>query len=186
MAPMKALWWWWWWWWWWLPRILADSTSFFNSSMSRFSLARRFWNQVMTWALVNPNVRAIYRQNSSITTKCLDDSLNLEMLPHRGRQVTGTSDRGTSFPVQRFGDWWRPSATCAFSSPAGVDWTTHRRYFRFLRYLRRDRFQFDFLKHFEKWTTNVSSMNQKTICNVFNGSKTTALNPLGRERGGSA
>lgn len=65
IAPMKALWWWWWWWWWWLPRILADSTSFFNSSMSRLSLARRFWNQVMTCALVNPRVRAIWNNNNN-------------------------------------------------------------------------------------------------------------------------
>lgn len=37
----------------------AASTSFLSSSMSRFSLARRFWNHVITWALVKPSDCAI-------------------------------------------------------------------------------------------------------------------------------
>lgn len=35
------------------------STSFFNSSMSRFSFALLFWNHVITWALVSPSDWAI-------------------------------------------------------------------------------------------------------------------------------
>ena len=40
-------------------RILADSTSFLSSSMSRLSLARRFWNHVITCALLRPSCAAI-------------------------------------------------------------------------------------------------------------------------------
>lgn len=37
----------------------ADSTSFFNSSISLFNFALLFWNQVMTCALDNPKAPAI-------------------------------------------------------------------------------------------------------------------------------
>lgn len=39
--------------------FLSDSTSAFISSRSRFSLARRFWNQVMTCALLRPSCAAM-------------------------------------------------------------------------------------------------------------------------------
>lgn len=42
----------------WIEAIFADSMSFFSSSTSRFSFARRFWNQVMTWAPVSPKAPA--------------------------------------------------------------------------------------------------------------------------------
>ena len=67
-ATAAAIWWWFgasgWWWWevaaWEAAAAaayaaacgktwLVHSTSFLNSSMSLFSLARRFWNHVMTW-----------------------------------------------------------------------------------------------------------------------------------------
>lgn len=43
----------------WAVSSLADSTSFFSSSMSRFSFARRFWNQVITCAFDRPKAPAI-------------------------------------------------------------------------------------------------------------------------------
>lgn len=43
----------------WALNILALSTSFFNSSISRFSFARLFWNHVITWAFVSPRDEAI-------------------------------------------------------------------------------------------------------------------------------
>ena len=42
-----------------VDRTFEDSTSFFNSSISLFNLARRFWNHVITWALLKPNCVAI-------------------------------------------------------------------------------------------------------------------------------
>lgn len=38
---------------------LTVCTSFFSSSMSLLSLARLFWNHVITWALLRPNCAAI-------------------------------------------------------------------------------------------------------------------------------
>lgn len=46
------------------PTALADSTSAFSSSMSRFSLARRFWNQVMTCALLNASCCATWSRST--------------------------------------------------------------------------------------------------------------------------
>lgn len=44
--------------------FFRDSTSAFISSRSRFSLALRFWNQVMTWALERPSCCAIWSRSA--------------------------------------------------------------------------------------------------------------------------
>lgn len=44
--------------------FLSDSTSAFISSRSRFSLARRFWNQVMTCALLRPSWAAMWSRSA--------------------------------------------------------------------------------------------------------------------------
>lgn len=44
--------------------FLSDSTSAFISSKSLLSLARLFWNQVMTWALVSPSCWAIWSRSA--------------------------------------------------------------------------------------------------------------------------
>lgn len=42
----------------WMPMIFEVSRSFLTSSSSLLNLALRFWNQVITWALVRPSVEA--------------------------------------------------------------------------------------------------------------------------------
>lgn len=46
-------------WCWATIRGFTVCTSFFSSSMSLFNFARRFWNHVITWALLRPNCAAI-------------------------------------------------------------------------------------------------------------------------------
>jgi len=43
----------------WQVKSLADSTSFFSSSISLLSLALLFWNHVITWAFDKPRAPAI-------------------------------------------------------------------------------------------------------------------------------
>lgn len=78
--------------------------------MSRLSLARRFWNQVITWALVNPSVNAIcfwflFRKIIEAFRKRNGVGDFQNELPHRDRQVTGTFDRGIFFLIRKSGDW---------------------------------------------------------------------------------
>lgn len=44
--------------------FFSDSTSAFISSRSRFSLARRFWNQVITCALLRPSCAAMWSRSA--------------------------------------------------------------------------------------------------------------------------
>ena len=46
----------------WSPKRVAEWASFLSSSMSRFNLARRFWNQVITW---KPPEKSLYLCNTN-------------------------------------------------------------------------------------------------------------------------
>ena len=48
------------------PSAFAAMTSAFNSSMSRFNFARRFWNHVITWALLRPSDWAISSRSTGV------------------------------------------------------------------------------------------------------------------------